>query len=136
MTTRRSEIKAGTVLDVTFRAAPDAIPDARRAIDDLDLPVADEVLDNLRLMVSELVTNSVRHARLSVRDQIRLSLVVRASLLRVEVRDGGGGFEPSTITPSLYQDSGWGLFLVSRLSDRWGVKTNGATVVWFEIDQA
>src|SRR5207253_1270255 len=54
--------------------------------------------------------------------------------LRVEVTDRGPGFEPGSPLPSMYQDSGWGLYLVEQIADRWGVKQEEGTCVWFEVD--
>ena len=36
----------------------------------------------------------------------------------------------------MYQDSGWGLYLVEQIANRWGVKQEEGTVVWFEVDLA
>ena len=50
--------------------------------------------------------------------------------------DSGPGFDAGTPLPSLYQDSGWGLYLVEQIADRWGVKQEEGTCVWFEVDVA
>lgn len=114
---------------------PDAASRARRALDDLDGALIDRVRQDLELLVSEVVTNAVRHAGASGQDQIGLSVQVDAGRVRAEVTDPGAGFEPTTDPPTLFQGSGWGLYLVAQISDRWGVEAapNG-TVVWFEID--
>jgi hypothetical protein len=50
----------------------------------------------------------------------------------VDVTDHGDGFAaPAAPTPG--RASGWGLFMVDRLADRWGVDTEGTTRVWFEL---
>ena len=64
-------------------------------------------------------------------------MTVKSSRLkvRVEVSDPGGGFDDSAVPPpSIFQQSGWGLFLVGEVADDWGVTHDRATVVWFEID--
>jgi hypothetical protein len=84
-------------------------------------------------MVSELVTNSVKHAGL--RDQEIVTVTVQSSWdrMRVEVADGGLGFEPD-LPPQPGDTSGWGLFLVERMADRWGVDPLARGVrVWFEL---
>lgn len=108
---------------------------ARHALAELDAPLPDQVRQDLELLVSEVVTNAVRHARASMQDSIGLSVRVDAARVRAEVSDPGSGFEPSLTPPTMFQESGWGLYLVGELSDRWGVEraANG-TVVWFEID--
>jgi anti-sigma regulatory factor (Ser/Thr protein kinase) len=92
-------------------------------------------LSTLQLLISELVTNSVRHAALGSTDRVRLDVRIIPGAIRVEVRDPGPGFEPSAQPPTPYQEAGWGLHIVERLADRWGVLQDRATVVWFELDR-
>jgi len=94
--------------------------------------VGDETLENLRLLVSELVTNAYRHGGLGAGQQIELRAWVRHGRIRVEVVDPGSGFRrPREPTPT--EDSGWGLYLVEHIADRWGVDAGGTTCVWFEL---
>jgi anti-sigma regulatory factor (Ser/Thr protein kinase) len=88
----------------------------------------------LRLLVSELVTNSVRHVVGSTRPVV-LAVQIGARAIRVEVHDGGAGFEPGTPVPR-GAEGGFGLFLVERMASRWGVDTGDGTRVWFELDLA
>ncbi len=92
-------------------------------------------LEDARLLVSELVTNAIRHAGLEDDDVIRLVVVTADRKLRIEVCDPGQGFELSEPEPNPAQPSGWGLYLVRELSDRWGVERNEETRVWFELDR-
>ena len=108
---------------------------ARRALDELTDVVSDDRLDEIRLLVSELVTNSVRHAGMRPEEWIGLHVKVVPDSVRVEVADGGSGFETGQPLPSMYQDSGWGLYLVEQIADRWGVDHDPGTRVWFEIDR-
>jgi anti-sigma regulatory factor (Ser/Thr protein kinase) len=90
---------------------------------------------DLCLLVSELVTNSVRHARLRPPDTIRLRVEVSDRLLRVGVTDPGEGFGADILEPAVRGPGGWGLFLTERLADRWGVdRESGWTTVWLELD--
>jgi len=86
-------------------------------------------LDELRLMVSELVTNGIVYGALGREDTIILEL--RASrIVRCEVLDQGPGF---TLPDDLDENRGWGLKLVDRLAERWGVsRSPEGTRVWFE----
>lgn len=118
-----------------LRADPTSIPEARHAVDRLRGILEDAVLQDLRLMVSEVVTNSVRHAGLGERDPIELRLSVDKERVRVEVRDAGPGFELPGEPTTMFRDSGWGLYLVDRLADRWGVTSGRGTTVWFEISR-
>jgi anti-sigma regulatory factor (Ser/Thr protein kinase) len=85
--------------------------------------------------VSELVTNSVRHGRLADDAVISLHIESRPDAVRVEVTNPGDGFLPPDRALTLDQESGWGLFLVDELADRWGIDADGGTHVWFEIDR-
>jgi anti-sigma regulatory factor (Ser/Thr protein kinase) len=88
----------------------------------------------LRLLVSELITNSVRHVSGSSQPVV-LGVRIGSRVIRVEVHDGGNGFEPGTPKPR-GADGGFGLFLVERMASRWGVDTREGTRVWFELDLA
>ena len=115
---------------------PGSIQGARDALDPLASAVDPESFDNLRLLVSELVTNSVRHSSPETPAPIELSVVAAPSRVRAEVADGGAGFAPAARTDEADEASGWGLHLVEFLSDRWGVEQDGRTAVWFELDAA
>lgn len=122
-----------TALELTLRATPDAPRDARHALDRLAPEIPQDVLENVRLLVSELVTNCIRHAGVDPAASIELKVSPRDSVIRVEVSDPGEGFEPAPVTLSIYSTSGWGLYLVEQIADRWGVLVENGTKVWFEI---
>jgi anti-sigma regulatory factor (Ser/Thr protein kinase) len=123
-------------LNLHLSAGPRAPGQARHALDNLSRVVSDDVLDRIRLLVSELVTNSVRHAGLEEEDRIALRVTADKRRVRVEVTDPGPGFSEDQPPPSIYQDSGWGLYLVEQIADRWGINKGRETSVWFEIDHA
>lgn len=119
---------------VRLPATARAPAEARRAVARLGHALDERELQSLRLLVSELVTNSVRHGGLDPDDRIDLRVVVVPEAVRVSVTDPGGSFEARPQRrPRSGQPSGWGLFLVQRLADRWGVLTDGQTRVWFEL---
>lgn len=113
-------------------AASGLLTDVRSALAQLSVPPP--VLDDARLLVSELVANSVRHARIGPNDTIRVTAEVENGTLRVDVVDGGRGGGPPVaggIRPSPGSESGWGLFLVEALATRWG---HGTGRYWFELE--
>jgi anti-sigma regulatory factor (Ser/Thr protein kinase) len=123
---------------IETRLAPnkEAPANARRALDELAGKLPPHVLEDVRLLVSELVTNSVRHASLTPDQWVGLAVQIEGDTVRVEVIDPGPGFRPSIFRPTLYQESGWGLYLVEQVANRWGVVDDGTIHVWFEIDGA
>ena len=116
----------------------DSAAAARHAVDQLGDKLPEDQLGDVRLLVSELVTNSLRHAELGPEDSIRLGVDVDAARVRVEVTDPGKGFEFDGPADDPDTVEGWGLYLVATLSDRWGVAggdRDGSTSVWFELDR-
>src|SRR5204863_1301862 len=92
----------------------------------------ESTLEDLRLLVSELVTNAVRHGGADEAGVVSLRLLLEPLRIRVEVTDMGPGFDLNV--PTTRDEGGWGLVFVDRLADRWGIEHDGATKVWFEID--
>lgn len=121
------------MIDLRLVSRPEAVPHARRAFDDLIGVASEACLEDARLLVSELVTNSIRHGDLAAGQDIELRADVEGDALHVEVRDPGGGFQLRPRTAGSEEDSGWGLYLVGLLAERWGVSSDGSTSVWFEI---
>ena len=118
-------------LSLRLDRGTDAAAKARRCLSrlrgDLDAPL----METLRLLVTELVTNSVRHTGART---IELTVRVGRSTVLTEVSDAGPGFDPEKTRLPSNDHTGWGLFLVERLAERWGVdKNGGATRVWFEL---
>jgi anti-sigma regulatory factor (Ser/Thr protein kinase) len=92
------------------------------------------MLQNVRLLVSELVTNAVRHVPADRATTIGLVLERTGDAVRVEVSDDGLGFVPQPRADIEDRASGWGLNILARVADRWGVENDGGARVWFEID--
>jgi integral membrane sensor domain MASE1/anti-sigma regulatory factor (Ser/Thr protein kinase) len=113
----------------------EAVRTAREAIGELEPELGQPLFENLRLLVSELVSNSIRHGHMPASSSVELRVAVFAGRVRVEVDDYGPGFEPSEQARGRSEASGWGLYLVDQLSDRWGVTREDRTSVWFEIDR-
>lgn len=105
---------------------------ARRAVEAFGTVLDPAVVPDVKLLVSELISNSVKYGR---DGQVRLML--RSDDPRqvyVEVVDQGVGFVPVVRDRPKTEPGGWGLHLVEALTRRWGVR-NGSTHVWFEIDR-
>ena len=81
-------------------------------------------------MISELVTNAVKHGDHGAPLELHASW---DGIVRVEVTDYGNGFIPAPRSQPLEEPGGYGLFLVGSLADRWGVESDGSTTVWFEL---
>lgn len=118
----------------TFPPVPATVAQARRAIDEaLGPALPPSAANDLRLIVSELVTNVVRHAGLDPDQEMEIRGELGEGCVRVEVSDPGMGFEPA-IVPAPDRGAGWGLYLLDRLAHRWGTVRNEPNVVWFELD--
>jgi anti-sigma regulatory factor (Ser/Thr protein kinase) len=129
---RRGAEPQPNAVKLLLEAGPEAVSVARHSLNTFQGDLGHELFEDMRLLVSELVTNSVRHARVS---SVTLEVSVGSELVRCCVTDPGPGFEASERGPDDDPASGWGLFLVEQLSDRWGVDLSGGTSVWFEIDR-
>jgi anti-sigma regulatory factor (Ser/Thr protein kinase) len=112
-----------TEVKLRLSSGPDAVAAARRSLDELEPEVGTERLHDMRLLVSELVTNSVRHARGGEGEQLELEVSVSDETIHVCVTDRGPGFEAAARMPDDDPGSGW------------GVELNGTTQVWFEIER-
>ena len=93
-----------------------------------------EVLEDARLLASELVTNSIGHAELAEDASLRLAVQLNGGALRVEVRDPGTSGAIVPREPDRERGGGFGLHLVDLIATRWGVNRTGGTHVWFEVD--
>jgi anti-sigma regulatory factor (Ser/Thr protein kinase) len=121
-----------TSLDVDIPRDTRAPQRARRAVEALGRAIDPSIRHDVVLLVSELVTNSVKYG---AEGDLRLQIDAPApTRLRVEVVNEGASFEPKARTRPATEPGGWGLHLVETLADRWGVHA-GSTHVWFEIDR-
>ena len=119
-------------LSLRLTPGPEAIPAARKALDGLDGLLEKTVWEDMRLLVTELVTNGVRHG--SQRGPVGVSVAIAAHKVRVEVTDCGRGFSPPDAPmPRKDGSGGWGLQLVDRVATNWGVDVSDQTCVWFEL---
>ena len=111
-------------------ATPKAVGAARRLLvaEGLDPDIDHTVC----LLVSEVVTNAIRHGCMREDDRIIVAARMTPDFARVEVRDPGRGFDPDV----RHDGGGFGLRLLDMLAARWGVdRDDGGTRVWFEVDR-
>jgi anti-sigma regulatory factor (Ser/Thr protein kinase) len=117
-------------LELTLAPEPGSVAEARaRVCEALEPEVASGTVETLRLLLSEVVTNAVRHAGSTIKVH-----ATWGSEVRVEVCDRGGGF---LLAPRVgnggERPGGFGLYLLGRLADRWGVEVADGTTVWFVL---
>ena len=121
----------------TFFSDAEAVPEAKQALKELEGRIPDTQLETVQTLVIALVTNSVRHAALGPQDEISLRVKVSSKILRAEVCDPGPDFDVpfKKKQPGIEETSGWGLYLVEELAERWGVERRGdEKCVWFELE--
>ena len=123
-----------TSLARRFSCHPSSIGAARRAVDELGDCLQPTLLADLRLLVSEVVSNSVEHSP-RPDGAIGLAVSISGERVRAEVEDGGRGFTAVGSRPAVDAPSGRGLFLVDQLAASWGVSGTDGTRVWFELDR-
>jgi anti-sigma regulatory factor (Ser/Thr protein kinase) len=120
-------------LDLTLRPESRSVAEARTKVCEAIEPHLDDGIDQtLKLLVSELVTNAVRHGGDGGPVELHATW---NSEIRVEVQDHGDGFSPAPRDRAPDEEGGFGLFLVGRLADRWGVETDDGTTVWFVLQR-
>ena len=121
--------------NLVFELAPEptAGSAARRELLAGNGTLPSSVRDDVLLLVTELVTNAVRHSGAGPDGLVRVELRRETDMVRVAVSDEGTGFTADApLEPN--EAGGWGLALVDRIADRWAVAPIGlGTCAWFEI---
>lgn len=125
------------VTGVSLWADVDAPSRARHALEDVGSGLPVEVLERGELLISEAVSNGVRHGSTSTGDLIEVSVDIDADRVRVEVTDRT--ILASPLIPrglgTATNGHGLGLFLIDRMADRWGTEAlDEGKIVWFELD--
>jgi len=120
-------------IELDLPAGPDAACAARVAMTQrFHANVPEKAMDDVRLLVTELITNPLRHAGLRAGDHVLLRASLADDRMRVEVHDPGRNGDVEPRKPK-GRGGGYGLYLLEQMALRWGVERNGGTVVWFEM---
>ena len=125
--------RATTTASLLFAHTTASVRSARRRLaNDLEKRgVPKEIIDDAVLVLSEVLSNAMRHARPLGSGKIKVAWDVRAGAVEIEVTDGGGATRPYPAHPSLSSLGGRGLGIVTTLTSDWGVKASGReTTVW------
>jgi len=97
---------------------------------------ADATACDAGLVLSELISNALRHASPLPNSTLKISWILRSGSVEVAVSDGGGGGMPRVNKPGNSSVGGRGLNIVDRLSLRWGVcggRDQAEKKVWAEV---
>jgi anti-sigma regulatory factor (Ser/Thr protein kinase) len=130
----RKPFRFQRLLSRSFTADRTAPRAARHAVDELNGHIDPALKDDIRLLVSEVITNSVIHAQPQTPGEVDLDVWASDAVVRVAITDRGPGFVAAK-NPRGGERSGWGLMMVDRLAHRWGVELDEGTEVWFEFQQ-
>jgi anti-sigma regulatory factor (Ser/Thr protein kinase) len=123
-------------ISVQLHGGIDAPSRARRSVlSQLGGQLAQTGTADVALIVSELVTNSVRHANVGPHQTLTVECTALPDRLRIAVTDPGSRLDPHRRPPGHRASGGYGLMIIEELSSAWGVvrSTEGATSVWCEL---
>jgi serine/threonine-protein kinase RsbW len=94
--------------------------------------ITNGALEDVRLLLTELITNALRHSGMTADDEIGVRAELSGGTVRIEVHDPGRDGPIERREPGA-RGGGYGLFLVERLTDEWGVEQRDGTTVWAEL---
>ena len=96
--------------------------------------LTEQTIDEAEIVVSELMTNAIRHARPLADGCLRVRWKVRGEVVELEVTDGGGDTAPVPAPAAVWVSSGRGLRIIRSLAHEWGVSEDkGAQTVWAAV---
>jgi anti-sigma regulatory factor (Ser/Thr protein kinase) len=135
----RGRMDDGDLVEMSIALGVQAPGAARTVVAQcLDERVAASALENARLVMSELVANSLQHCGGQVGDRVVVSVELMPDWFRVGVQDSGSDAVIAARPASVDTGNGFGLNLVHLLSERWGVErlAKGGTRVWAQLPRA
>jgi anti-sigma regulatory factor (Ser/Thr protein kinase) len=116
-------------LEITLDSQPESVAQARRVTTQVIDGIDEQTLEDVRLIVSELVTNAIKHGP---EGRVTLRLRREGNTILGEVEDEGTRAFGLRRKARLGPDGGLGLRVVDSLSDSWGVEA-GTARVWFVL---
>ena len=120
-------------MELSYQPSPAAATQARTEVTQRLAPrLGASTLEDVRLLVTELITNALRHGKLTPGDRVSVKASVDNGVVRIEVRDPGNNGDIALREPGP-RGGGYGLYLVEQLAKRWGVDRRDGTVVWCEL---
>lgn len=130
----RSRSESTHTIRVPWRAS--SVARVRRAVvadlEERDIP--HDIVDEAEIVVSELVSNAIRHARPLSDGTLRVHWKVKGPVVEVEVTDGGGDTMPRPAPRTIWAPSGRGLRIVRSLAHEWGVtEDRSGCTVWASL---
>jgi anti-sigma regulatory factor (Ser/Thr protein kinase) len=137
------EVGTSSVLMLPYTASSVGVARRRLIADLADARVFETTACDAGLVLSELISNALRHATPLPGATVRVAWRLDGDCLEIAVSDGGGPTVPAVNKPGSSAIGGRGLGIVDRLSLRWGVCTftggdgetdgGGATTVWAQL---
>jgi anti-sigma regulatory factor (Ser/Thr protein kinase) len=120
-----------------FSASSVGVARRRLVLDLLQAGVGGVAITDAALVISELLSNALRHATPLPGSGVRAAWSLDDGSVRVSVSDGGAQTQPELGEPDPSSTGGRGLRIVDRLSQRWGTCTDDeGTTVWADVPVA
>lgn len=128
------EVTEASVLLLPFAASSVGVARRRLVSDLMTAGIYDSAVGDVALVISELLSNALRHAAPLPGSEIRVAWRIAEEGVQVSVSDGGGMTVPELGEPTPGATGGRGLRIVEKLSRRWGASTgDDGTTVWAEV---
>jgi anti-sigma regulatory factor (Ser/Thr protein kinase) len=128
------EVTESSVLQLPFTASSVGVARRHLVSDLIEAGVCASAITDAALVISELLSNALRHAQPLSGSGLRVAWDLDAESVRVSVGDGGGPTRPEPSEPTPTMTGGRGLRIVARLSRRWGTLCDDdGTTVWAEV---
>jgi anti-sigma regulatory factor (Ser/Thr protein kinase) len=125
------EVRASSVVFLPHASSSVSVVRRRLAAELLESGVYEDIADDAAVILSELISNALRHARPLPSGDIRVAWSRQGDLIQLAVSDGGAMTEPRRARATLSSLGGRGLGIVETLADGWGVlHEDGGTTVW------
>jgi anti-sigma B factor antagonist len=128
------EVTESRVLLLPFTASSVGVARRHLVSDLIEAGVCASAVTDAALVISELLSNALRHAGPLPGSGIRVAWDLDGDSVRISVSDGGGPSQPEFGEPTPTTTGGRGLRIVARLSRRWGTLCDDeGTTVWAEV---